>query len=130
MIQKFIIVDDDRINNILCHILIEKTLPDSIIRLFINSEEALEHIKSDYTDDTAPETVLLLDIYMNPFTGWDFLDAFEQLAPVVKDKFTIHILSASINPADKEKAANNKKITSYIEKPLIMQMLNDIMPVG
>lgn len=126
MIQRFIIVDDDPINNIFCQTIIEMVFPEAEIQTYTDPETALAFIKSTYTSINAPETVLLLDINMPALTGWEFLDTFEQFDSVARDKIKVYMLSSSIDTRDKERASGNKNVLGYLEKPLTVENVNQL----
>ncbi len=125
MKPNFILIDDDRIGNALCHILIEMLLPQAGIQLFTNPTEAFEHIAAKGQD--ADPTILLLDIYMQESTGWDWLAQFETLPASTRNQYTVYIMSFSINPADREMASNHPLVKGFLEKPLVMEILKKVV---
>jgi two-component system, chemotaxis family, chemotaxis protein CheY len=116
--QKFIVVDDDSINNVLSRIIIEMVYPQADIQAYTDPETALIYIQSVYSNNHALDTVLFLDINMPTLTGWEFLEAFEKLEHRVKAKLRVYMLSSSVDPRDKERAIGNKNVLDYFEKPL------------
>jgi CheY-like chemotaxis protein len=118
LIRTFIVVDDDPINNILSRIIIEMVVLEADIQTYIDPETALVYIRETYARRDAPDVVLFLDINMPTLTGWEFLDAFEQMDKKIKAKLKIYMLSSSVDPRDKERAADNKNVMDYMEKPL------------
>jgi two-component SAPR family response regulator len=121
--QKFIVVDDDYINNIYCRIIIEMAFPEADIQTYTDPETALVYIQSAYNNSKAFDTILFLDINMPALTGWEFLEAYEQFDLTVKNKLNIYMLSSSIDPHDKERANANKNVLDYIEKPLTREQV-------
>ncbi|MDQ3191020.1 MAG: response regulator [Bacteroidota bacterium] len=113
----FIVVDDDPINNMVCRMVIERLAPKADIQTFTIPEEGFAYISKQYLTTDNP-TALFLDINMPSWSGWDFLDHFENLDYNIKKQFQIHLLSSSIDPNDKKRAAENKNVKSFIEKPL------------
>lgn len=116
-ILTYIIVDDDAFNNLLCKIVVEKTLGRVNIETFIVPEQALDFIVDKYENILLP-TVLFLDINMPTMTGWEFMEKFEKLDDAIKQQIIIYILSSSVDERDKDKANNNKYIKGFLSKPL------------
>lgn len=116
-ILTYIIVDDDAFNNLLCKIVVEKTLGPVDIKTFTMPEEALDFIVDNY-ENIFHSTVLFLDINMPSMTGWEFMEKFEVLSDTIKQQIVIYILSSSVDERDKEKADNNKFIKGFLSKPL------------
>jgi CheY-like chemotaxis protein len=124
--SRFLIVDDDPINNFICKGMIRATVKTPfIITDFTCPEKALDFIREEYSNMPAdfPETVMFLDINMPVMSGWEFLDVFDTLDEHIKSMFTIYILSSSVAPADKEKAEAHPYVSSFISKPVTQEIL-------
>ena len=96
--SRFIIVDDDSINNMICKLIINRLSPSSEIITFLNPEVALQYIKDYYNDEkSSSPTVLFLDINMPIISGWEFLQIFNDFSQNIKDQFELYMLTASID---------------------------------
>lgn len=115
--SRFIIVDNDPVNNMLCDLAIKDAAVDADILAFTNPLKAFEYI-SAYNESNISMNILLLDINMPIWSGWDFADHFEKLDEKIKKRFKIYMLSSSIDNNDKLRAVENKNVVGYIEKPL------------
>jgi len=115
--SRFIIVDNDPVNNLLCSLAIKDAAVSADILAFTNPFKAFEYI-SEYNESDNSMNILLLDINMPIWSGWDFADHFEKLDEKIKKRFKIYMLSSSIDNDDKLKALENKNVVDYIEKPL------------
>ena len=118
----FIVIDDDPINNTLCRLIIKKVAPQADIQTFNIPEEGFAYISEHYLTNDNP-TVLFLDINMPTWSGWDFLEHYEKLDNQIKKQIQIHMLSSSVDPNDKKRAADNKNVEGFIEKPLTKEAL-------
>ena len=114
--KRFIIVDDDECNNMLCKFMLRK-MTDGEVLDFTNPEEAIAYISADQST-TKENTILLLDINMPEMTGWQFLDWFDKAPARIKNDITIFMVSSSIDQRDKERADANPYITHFFTKPL------------
>jgi len=121
--SRFIIIDDDPINNHICRKYIEIIFPGAEIADFTNPQSGIEYILTAYSAPTRHDTVLLLDINMPVLSGWEVLDIFAHFPETIKDQFNIYILSSSIDSEDKRKADSSPLISGFIEKPLSTSQL-------
>jgi len=128
MIKKFIIVDDDPFNNILCDMTIEMALNTADVTSFTKPADGLAHILLAYSKEMEP-AILLLDINMPLMNGWEFMDAFAKYPESVKKQLTVYIVSSSVDPRDKEKAAGNINIKGFISKPVEVEMIQQLAGV-
>ena len=114
---RFIIIDNDPVNNLLCSLTIKDVQDAAEIQAFNFSIDGFNYLAKEHAGTTSP-SVLLLDINMAGWSGWDFLDNFEKLDDKIKRQIKIYILSSSIDVNDKHRAKENKNVVDYIEKPL------------
>jgi CheY-like chemotaxis protein len=122
----FIIVDNDPVNNLLCSLAIKDASVNPDILAFTNPLKAFEYI-SAYNGSNDNLNILLLDINMPVWSGWDFVDHFEKLDEKIKKRFKIFMLSSSIDNDDKLRAAENKNVVDNIEKPLTEEKVNALL---
>ena len=127
MINRYMIVDDDPINNKLCSYVIKQAVPGIDIKSFEYPLPALAFIVSDYGDaNTNLQTILFLDINMPELSGWEFLDEFAKMDKHIHQQFTIFILSSSIDYQDVEKAKANVFVKDFLSKPLSPSVVKEI----
>ena len=117
MPNRFIIIDNDPVNNLLCSLTIKDVQDAAEIQAFNFPIDGFNYLAKEYAGTTSP-SVLLLDINMAGWSGWDFLDNFEKLDDKIKRQVKIYILSSSFDVNDKHRAKENKNVVDYIEKPL------------
>lgn len=122
--RRFLIVDDDTLNNYITKILLKKSFEGVHVNDFTNPENGLDFMKSEPSHHP-PEakTILLLDINMPVLSGWEYLDAFELLDGSIKDQYEIYILSSSVDPGDVQRAKNHPLVKDFMEKPLNKEVL-------
>ncbi len=124
--KRFIVIDDDPINNFLCSKNIKKSVQDADIITFTEGETGLNYIKSNFSEPNIGNAILFLDINMPTMSGWEFMGEFEKVAPEIKDQVFIYILSSSVSQVDKDKAKIHPDIIDYIEKPLLIDILKTL----
>jgi len=115
----FIIIDDDKLNNKICTVTLEKISKDADIKTFTDPEAGFNYIVSEYSNTYNDKpTVLLLDLAMPGMDGWEFLHRFDELDAAIKQQIKIFILSSSEDKRDMEKAHANANVIEYLIKPL------------
>ncbi|MDF3077671.1 MAG: hypothetical protein K0S09_1560 [Sphingobacteriaceae bacterium] len=123
--QIFIVVDDDSTNNLICKFAIQKASPGAAIQLFTEPEVALREIKEN--KEVSGPTLLFLDINMPSMTGWEFLEIFKDFDAETMQRFTIYILSSSIDDRDRIRANNNPLVSGFLSKPLNAAIVSRIL---
>ena len=124
--ERFVIIDDDAINNIKCRFVINKVINGAEIYTFLSAKEGLVFL----ADDEPPKNVrtfVFLDINMPGMDGWQALEEFEKIPEKTKTKTRIFMLSSSIDPADFRRAASIQRIMEYIEKPFTIEKFEEII---
>ena len=125
---RFIIIDDDPVNNFICVKTIQRVIPDPSIIAFTEAVHALEYLQSSaFNISGVDNVIILLDINMPLMSGWDFLSAYESLPGNIKRPLSIYMLSSSVNPEDMARAEASEYVMDYIMKPLPVDVINSIV---
>ncbi len=114
----FIVIDDDRINNMICTKMIGMSFPESDIQTFLLPEEGLNYLQTYNQVEDKPNAILFLDINMPVLSGWDILKKMEDFPETRKNSIDTYMLSSSVGHLDLEKADNHPLVKGYISKPL------------
>ncbi len=101
--KNYLIIDDDKSNNLLCKVILKKILGDVEIASFDNPREGLHYIQQEYgKKEVNKPTVLFLDINMPDISGWELLDIYKDFDEHIHSQFTICFpppLTTKINPS-------------------------------
>lgn len=125
---RFIAIDDDPVNNLICKLTIEMVADRPEILTFTNAAQGFDYIQNQYAANRdRTHTILLLDINMPVMSGWEFLERFDNLGQDVKDVFKIFILSSSVDERDKQRSYANKNVSAFMVKPLVKDNVVDIL---
>lgn len=123
MTTKFIVIDDDPLNNTICRLTIKKAVGAADVITFTNPEEGLSYLKETYDTPIDVPTVLFLDINMPIMSGWEFLEHYNYFSQQIKDNIKVYVLSSSVDDRDVEKAKNNPNIITYLSKPITKETI-------
>lgn len=126
-VKRYLIVDDDKSNNLLCKMVLKKVLGDIDITTYENPREGLSYIESEYknTEFNSP-TILFLDINMPDISGWEFLEIYKDYSENIHKQFTIYMLSSSVDYKDKSLAEENPLVKGFISKPLTRDIVSNL----
>jgi CheY-like chemotaxis protein len=116
------LIDDDPVSNKISQLLLRKHRWSAQVITFVDGQQALHALQ---TAQAAPD-VILLDVGMPEYDGWDFLEEYEKLPREITGPCLLYMLSSSINPPDIQKAGNYRTVKAYLTKPLSPQDLEQI----
>lgn len=122
--KSFLIVDDSYIDRLVASMLIKRTFSIHEISEVVGGQEALDFLR---TKELHGRLILLLDIMMPRMNGFEFLERFEQLDPMIKEKVDIVILSSTFDEGDMKKGAAHPAVKKMLSKPLSANELRDIL---
>ncbi len=124
-------IDDDEIVKMVGAKVLKRIDYTNEISYFSNGHEALENIlyriKNNEIIIESDPVLILLDINMPKMGAWEFMNEFTLLAPEMKDKFKIVIVTSSFNPEDKSKAFSYEEIEDYANKPLSASIFKEFL---
>ncbi len=126
-----LLVDDEEINNYLHKLMIERLDLDLHVQSTLNGNEALEYLTctGKYSDgNNCPQPgIIFLDVNMPKMNGWEFLREYEKLSEEKRGEIVVVMLTASINPDDQQKALSYNTVADYVNKPLTIDNLREVI---
>jgi CheY-like chemotaxis protein len=115
MLRQALIVDDSDPDLLYAQIVLESAHLAEEVLPFGGGAEALAFLRR-------PEghrvDVILLDVNMPEMSGFEFLDAYEQLHRSQRARAVVVMLTSSSDPADRNRAAGYGCVRGYLVKPL------------
>ena len=123
--KKYIIVDDDPLNNTICTFMLKRTLQEVGIKTFTAPWDGLIYIQNNRSQ-LNPHAVLFLDINMPELSGWDFLKHYSKLGEEITKHISIYLLSSSIDQRDWNKAKHYDCVKGFVSKPLTTETILSI----
>lgn len=122
--KRIMVVDDAHIDRFLLEKLVKKHCFAEEVLSIESASAALKHLSAQQAD-TLPQ-VIFLDINMPEMSGFEFLDAYANFPDSIKNACTIVMLSSSLHPDDRERAAGNPYVKIFLNKPLNPERLLEI----
>jgi len=93
--------------------------------VFKNGKEAYDNLKASIIAGEKLPDLILLDLNMPIWDGWQFLDEFIQIP--IENAVTIFIVTSSIDPEDIKRAKSYEIVSNYLVKPIKMDDLKKLM---
>lgn len=126
-----LLIDDEEINNYLNLELIKRLQIDTHVEITLNGRLGLDYLTCSgvYSGNKIfPQPgLIILDINMPLMNGWEFLEEYSKLDANQKAKHVLAMLSSSINPDDKNRANSFGELVGFINKPLTLEVLKNIV---
>jgi CheY-like chemotaxis protein len=120
------LIDEDEIDNIINQKIIESNNFSERVLVFQTGTDALDFLRANVKVAENLPDLIFLDINMPIMDGFQFLEEFEKLDSPILDKSKIIMLSSSISPRDIDRAASNRFVKKYLNKPLNSRYLQAI----
>jgi CheY-like chemotaxis protein len=124
--KKLVIIDDDPIDHFLLkHVLRGSNYFDTTTYTIYGSL-ILDYIEENKSNPEKLPDVILVDLNMPLFSGWDFLERMQSLCLDIQKDIKVHVLTSSIRPSDRAYAEQYPFVSSFISKPLEPHMLEGL----
>jgi CheY-like chemotaxis protein len=116
-------VDDQRVDQMLYErILMRSGLVDTVVACR-SAQAALDHLLQP---GNSPVDVIFLDINMPGMSGFEFLAEAEVLLGPGFDAHVVVMLTTSLDPEDRKRAARFRCVRQFLNKPLTVEMVQDV----
>ena len=112
------VIDDDDIYTFTIKKIIDNSQLAEKTLFFPNGKLALDFFNEYVHQTTHLPDLILLDINMPVLDGWQFMDEFIKLSPLINKRIVVYIVSSSIDRADFNRAKGYEQISDFIIKPV------------
>lgn len=127
MLKKFkhiVLIDDDETINYYHNYMLEKCKLCEEVLIASDVDKAKELIEGLMKIKTIKSSLILLDINMPKYNGFEFIDRNEEVFQKLSSQnFNLIILTTSGNPHDIEKSKEYALIKEYVQKPITEEIL-------
>ena len=124
--SKLILIDDEPI----FHKIVQMTLKYSNLSnqatYCYDGEMILDYLEEKGLDPASLPDYIFIDLYMPRFSGWDFLNRFQEIYKTLRKEVEIYIVSSSIFQLDINRTKGYPFVISYITKPLMKSVFDNI----
>jgi CheY-like chemotaxis protein len=121
-----LLIDDDPVTNFLNHSIIASLHIAREITIRSNGEKAFEFLEEFYETNKALPELILLDINMPIMDGFEFLEKFENLPYMDKNKTLVVVISNLFTKKEID-ILNILEYPKYLYKPLNKKELINIL---
>lgn len=125
-LKRILLIDDEVADNYYHQMIIEEAKITQKIVAVQNGLEALEYLLLKENGHCPQPELIFLDINMPKMNGWEFLEEYRKLHKSQKGD-TVIIMTTSMSPFDREKAQNAPEVKEFLEKPLTIELLDEIL---
>lgn len=122
------IIDEERISLYLTEQVLRLEGSTTHIRKFGTAGQALAFLLPRLA--TELPDLIFLDLNRPVLDGWDFLQALEPYAPLVRGRCRIYLLTSSLAPAHTARAKDYALVSGIIHKPIDEEEIRAIQARG
>ena len=122
-----LLIDDDEPTNFLHQIIIERADCTEKCVAMESGQEALDYLRLRENEEYPQPDLIFLDINMPGMDGWEFIEHYNKLDKEQQGKIVVVMLTTSLNPDDKENAESIDTIATFMNKPLTVEMVKELI---
>ena len=124
--SKLVLIDDEPVFHKMVQMTIKNTELSKQATYSVDGEVVLDYLEEKKLESKSLPDYIFIDLYMPSFDGWDFLNRFQKLYKSLRKNIKIYVVSSSINPADIDRSKRYPFVTSFISKPIMKDVFEEI----
>ena len=128
--SKLVLIDDEPVFHKIVQMTIKNTELSKEATYSFDGEVVLDYLEEKKLESESLPDYIFVDLYMPVFDGWDFLNRFQKLYKSLRKNIKIYIVSSSINPADIDRSKLYPFVTTFITKPIMKDVFEQISLVN
>jgi CheY-like chemotaxis protein len=122
--SQLVMIDDNPLEHMIMKRLCQRLKVFAEANYHYDAREVLQQLSQEQAANL-PD-IILLDLQMPEFDGWDFLEEFSRIYTSLPKNIKIYIFSSSINPVDITRSATYPFVCDFISKPMKQETLQQI----
>lgn len=127
LVNCVLLIDDDKATNFFNERVVTRHEDFYQVNTVQSGLAALDYLNAVENNAAIKPDLIFLDINMPAMNGWEFLTEFSKLDQKVTAGIKVILLSTSSNPDDVRASAKNHSVDDFINKPLSMDLLDDVL---
>ena len=125
--ESVMIIDDNPIERYCSsRVILHNNFGEKVIE-FSLANEALAYLQENQENNSQWPQIIFIDLYMPHFSGFEFLEAYDKLPLIVKNKSKVFIVSNTIDDLDIARACKDPNVVSFQQKPITKDFLDRII---
>jgi CheY-like chemotaxis protein len=124
--SKLVLIDDEPIFHRIVQMTIQNSELSKRATYSFDGEIVLEYLEEKKSDFHLLPDYIFVDLYMPLFSGWDFLNRFQDIYKSLKKNIQIYIVSSSIDPTDIDRSKSYPFVTTFVSKPVMKDVFDRI----
>lgn len=125
-LKLILLIDDDEATNFLHELTLKRIGIAEKIITKQSAVEALKYLSQTKSPEYINPDIIFLDINMPAMNGWEFLEEYTKITKKAQAN-SIIMLTTSLDPDDKLKAQNEFNVNDFINKPLSMKAIDELV---
>lgn len=117
-LSTILVIDDSPLDLLIANDYLESYSDAKEIICVDSAMRGLELLNLKENSPSELPEIIFLDIRMPEMDGFEFLEKFNELSSIIKQRSKIFMLTSSIDPADVSRAKNSPYVIDFIDKPL------------
>lgn len=124
--SKLVLIDDEPVFHKMVQMTIKNTELSKEATYSVDGEVVLDYLEEKKLESKSLPDYIFIDLYMPSFDGWDFLNRFQKLYKSLTKNIKVYVVSSSINPADIDRSKRYPFVTTFISKPIMKDVFEEI----
>lgn len=125
--ETVMIIDDNLVDLYIISRMITKNNFGKNVLHYTEAEEAIKYLQENQDDISKLPQIIFVDIYMPLMSGFEFLEAYDELSATLKNYCKAYIISSTIDNDDIAQSSSNKNVVAFHVKPITKEFLDRIV---